>query len=76
MDILAHAGIFIYPLALSSAIAVFITIERLIALRPSRVMPAAMVDAFVAGRFDGVRADSASVVGTYRWFLPIETVGL
>ena len=63
MDIFTHAGIFIYPLALCSAIAVFITFERLIALRPSRVMPAAMVDAFVAGRFDGVTADSVSVVG-------------
>ncbi|MBL6919839.1 MAG: MotA/TolQ/ExbB proton channel family protein [Puniceicoccaceae bacterium] len=63
MDIFTHAGIFIYPLALCSVIAVFITFERLIALRPSRVMPAAMVDAFVAGRFDGVPADSASVVG-------------
>jgi biopolymer transport protein ExbB len=63
MDIFTHAGIFIYPLALCSAVAVFITFERLIALRPSRVMPAAMVDAFVSGRFDGVPVDSVSVVG-------------
>ena len=63
MDIFTHAGIFIYPLALSSAVAVFITFERLIALRPSRVMPAAMVDAFVTGRLDGVSADSGSIVG-------------
>jgi len=63
MDIFTHAGIFIYPLALCSAVAVFITFERLIALRPSRVMPAAMVDAFVSGRFDGVSVDPVSVVG-------------
>lgn len=63
MDIFTHAGIFIYPLALCSAVAVFITFERLIALRPSRVMPEAMVEAFVSGRFDGVPVDSVSVVG-------------
>ena len=63
MDILTHAGIFIYPLALCSVVAVFITFERLIALRPSRVIPAAMVDAFVSGRFDGVPVNSTSVVG-------------
>ena len=37
MDIFTHAGIFIYPLALCSAVAVSVTFERLIALRPSRV---------------------------------------
>ena len=63
MDIFTHAGIFIYPLALCSAVAVFITFERLIALRPSRVMPEAIVEAFVSGRFDGVPVDSVSVVG-------------
>ena len=63
MDIFTHAGIFLYPLLLCSTVAVFITFERLIALRPSRVMPAEIVDAFVSGRFDVVPADSASVVG-------------
>jgi len=63
MDIFTHAGIFIYPLALCSLVAVFITFERLIALRPSRVMPAAMVDAFIAGRIEGVQPDSRSVAG-------------
>ena len=63
MDIFTHAGIFIYPLALCSVLAVFITFERLIALRPSRVIPAEMVDAFVSGRFDGVPEDLASVAG-------------
>jgi biopolymer transport protein ExbB len=63
MDIFTHAGIFIYPLALCSLIAVFITFERLLALRPSRVMPAAMVDAFISGQFDGVESDRNSVAG-------------
>jgi len=63
MDIFTHAGIFIYPLALCSLIAVFITIERLLALRPSRVMPAAMVDAFTSGQFEAVQGDRNSVAG-------------
>lgn len=63
MDIFTHAGIFIYPLALCSCVAVFITIERLIALRPSRIVPASVVEAFVAGRLDAVLADSNSVAG-------------
>ena len=63
MEIFTHAGIFIYPLALCSAIAGFFSFGRLFVLRRSRVMPAAMVEVFVAGRFDGVPADSTFVVG-------------
>lgn len=63
MDIFTHAGIFIYPLALCSLVAVFITFERLIALRPSRVVPRAMVESFVSGRLDTVQADASSVAG-------------
>jgi biopolymer transport protein ExbB len=63
MDIFTHAGIFIYPLALCSFVAVFITFERLIALRPSRVVPRAMVEGFVAGRLDNIQPDNGSVAG-------------
>jgi biopolymer transport protein ExbB len=63
MDLLDNAGIFLYPLALCSFIAVFITIERLIALRNSRVIPADMVDAFVEGDLQRVEADMSSVTG-------------
>jgi biopolymer transport protein ExbB len=63
MDIFTHAGIFIYPLALCSLIAVFITVERLIALRPSKVIPATMFDAFASGQFDGAALDQSSVAG-------------
>ncbi|WPJ94946.1 MotA/TolQ/ExbB proton channel family protein [Coraliomargarita algicola] len=63
MDIFTHAGIFIYPLALCSLVAVFITFERLLALRPSRVMPASLVDAFVSGKFDGIESNQNSVAG-------------
>jgi biopolymer transport protein ExbB len=63
MDIFTHAGIFIYPLALCSCIAVFITIERLIALRNSRVVPSTLVQAFVAGQLSAFPADSSSVAG-------------
>lgn len=63
MDIFTHAGIFIYPLALCSLIAVFITFERLIALRPSRVMSASAAAAFAEGRLDQITAGSSTVIG-------------
>lgn len=63
MDIFTHAGIFIYPLALCSLIAVFITFERLLALRPSKIMPSSMVDAFLSGRHDQIQGDTSSVAG-------------
>lgn len=63
MDLLNNAGIFLYPLAVCSFIAVFITIERLIALRNSRVIPPHMVDAFVEGDLDKVESSMSSVTG-------------
>lgn len=63
MDLLNNAGIFLYPLAVCSFIAVFITIERLIALRNSRVIPKHMVDAFVAGDMEEVESSMQSVTG-------------
>lgn len=69
MDILNNAGIFIYPLALCSFLAVFITIERLIALRPSKVMPKPLVEAFLSGSLSGMPADGASVAGRIARFL-------
>ncbi|WP_269526147.1 MotA/TolQ/ExbB proton channel family protein [Coraliomargarita parva] len=63
MDLLSNAGIFIYPLAACSFLAVFITIERLIALRNSRVIPKHLVDAFVLGDLKQVEADLDSVSG-------------
>lgn len=63
MDILSNTGIFIYPLGVCSFVAVFITIERLIALRSARVMPAPLVDAFVAGNLSELAMDGSSVAG-------------
>ncbi len=63
MDLLANAGIFLYPLVACSLVAVFITIERLLALRNSRVIPRKMVDAFVEGRVAAIEADLDSVGG-------------
>lgn len=63
MDLLNNAGIFLYPLALCSFVAVFITVERLFALRPSSVLPTRTVEAFVAGDAGRVAPESASVAG-------------
>ncbi|MEM8866979.1 MAG: MotA/TolQ/ExbB proton channel family protein [Verrucomicrobiota bacterium] len=63
MDILNNAGIFLYPLAVCSFVAVFITIERLIALRPSTVIPAAIVQAFERGNLGELEVNNGSVIG-------------
>jgi biopolymer transport protein ExbB len=63
MDLFNNAGIFLYPLALCSFVAVFITVERLIALRNSSVIPQPMVDAFVTGDLERIEADLNSVTG-------------
>ena len=63
MDLFANTGIFLYPLAACSFIAVFITAERLIALRNSRIIPRAAVDAFVTGQVEAIEPDQGSVVG-------------
>lgn len=63
MDILSNSGIFIYPLAACSLLALFITVERLFALRRSRVTPKPMLHAFVEGDVDSLQGDRKSVLG-------------
>jgi biopolymer transport protein ExbB len=63
MELFTNVGIFLYPLAACSLIAATITLERLWALRQSRVLPVHMLEAFVAGRVDALPADLQSVSG-------------
>ena len=63
MDLLINAGVFLYPLALCSIVAVAITIERLLALRNSRVMPNHWSEAFLLHDSDQMQDDSRTVVG-------------
>lgn len=63
MDLLTNSGVFLYPLAACSLLAVFITVERFLALRESRIMPRSVVAAFIAGDLDQIEADTRSVVG-------------
>lgn len=62
-EIIQGAGIFIYPLGLCSLLGVFIILERMLALRQSRIIPKEMVDAFIAGDLSKVEADEKSVGG-------------
>jgi biopolymer transport protein ExbB len=58
------AGAFIWPLALCSFLAVYLIIERALALRVSRVAPESVVKAVLAGQLDQVgAADGESVAG-------------
>lgn len=63
MDLFANTGIFLYPLAVCSFIAVFITAERLLALRNSQIIPRAAVNAFISGQVEQIQADQRSVAG-------------
>ncbi|CAI8351528.1 MAG: Biopolymer transport protein ExbB [Opitutia bacterium UBA7350] len=63
MDLLINAGVFLYPLALCSLVAVAITIERLLALRSSRVMPNCMVEALLSHDTSQLQGDSRTVIG-------------
>jgi len=56
INLIEGAGIFIWPLGLFSVVAVFIIVERLIALRPSRIMPPELENSLLKGEikpFDG-----------------------
>lgn len=63
MDVFTYAGIFIFPLALCSFAAVFITFERLIALRSARIVPLPLVESFAAGSIEDISMDAKSVAG-------------
>jgi Biopolymer transport proteins len=63
MDLITNSGIFFYPLAACSFLAVLITVERLLALRSGAVIPPAAADAIAAGRLDELSAGDATVIG-------------
>ena len=67
-EILKGTGIFIYPLGLFSVLAMYVIIERLIALRTSRVLPRAMADAFISGEIVKNQGDLDSVAGRIVYF--------
>ena len=50
ISLIDGAGIFIWPLGICSFLAIFIVVERLIALAPYRVIPKQMIDSFVDGK--------------------------
>ena len=64
------AGAFIWPLGFCSFLALYLIIERALALRVSRVAPETVVKAVLAGQLDQVgAADGESVAGrlVQRW---------
>ena len=70
MDFLIEgSGIFIYPLGLCSLVAVFIIVERLISLRPGKVIPRRIEKALYDGKLPEVEGKSAAgrIVGFYKY---------
>lgn len=66
--LIEQAGIFIWPLGLCSLLAVFILIERLIALRPSRIAPPKLMEALLSGDALRLEGDEVSVVGRILYY--------
>lgn len=62
IDLIEGAGIFIYPLGLCSILGVFIVVERLIALRGSKVFPNDLGQAIIQGTVPNY-ADTNSLLG-------------
>ena len=68
--LLQGAGVFIWPLTFCSLLAVFLVVERSLALRVSRVAPESVIMAVLNGNLDQVgAADGESVAGrlVQRW---------
>lgn len=66
--ILEGAGVFIYPLGLCSLVAVYIILERLIALRESKVIPREIASALVSGKISENEGDISTTVGRILFF--------
>lgn len=68
IDIIKGAGFFLIPLGLCSILMVFILVERLVALRTSRILPKDIVDSFVKGDVLEQEGDHESVAGRILFF--------
>lgn len=68
MNIIEGAGIFIYPLGLCSIIAIYMIVERLIALRSKSVIPVLLRERLIVGKLDQIEANDASVAGRIMLF--------
>jgi biopolymer transport protein ExbB len=62
-QILESTGVFLYPLILFSLVAAVVVIERIIALRPSAIIPRSLVDSFVRGDVVEREFDESSLGG-------------
>lgn len=67
-NLLLGAGLFLYPLALCSILAVFIIVERMVALRQGKILPKDLIDKFVTGEVLEMEGDHHSVGGRILFF--------
>jgi biopolymer transport protein ExbB len=63
MDLVVNVGVFIYPLAVCSLIAVFIVTERFISLRASKVIKPDVINALIHKDAEKMRSDMGSTMG-------------
>jgi len=62
-DLIEATGVFFWPLLGCLLLAVFVTLERLYALRTAHILPRKIVDGFVSGEIDQMDADDTSAGG-------------
>ncbi len=63
MNLIEGAGIFIYPLGLCSFVAIYMILDRLIALRTPFIIPKVLKERLIVGKFDHLDCSSNSVAG-------------
>ena len=66
--VIEGAGIFIYPLALCSLVALYIIVERLVSLRESKVVPRQIAGALISGNLSETEGDLSTTVGRILFF--------
>ncbi|PWU06198.1 MAG: MotA/TolQ/ExbB proton channel family protein [Verrucomicrobia bacterium] len=68
MNIIEGAGIFIYPLGLCSFVAIYMILDRLIALRTPCIIPNSLKERLTVGKLDQLDFNSQSVAGRIMLF--------
>jgi biopolymer transport protein ExbB len=63
IEFLKQTGVFLWPLAALSLLAAVVIIERLIALRPGRVLPESFTRSLIEGRLEEIDDEVASAGG-------------
>ncbi|MCH2156136.1 MAG: MotA/TolQ/ExbB proton channel family protein [Opitutales bacterium] len=62
-ELIENAGIFAWPLGLCSVLAIYIILERLLALRPGRIIQRNVVQHYIDGNLESIPSETLTVSG-------------